>query len=639
MSNEYTVESVQIFSDINHVRARPGMYIGETDNPHQLFSELFDNAIDEVQSGYSKCCKVYIDTSTNKYTVRDYGRGIPIGLKKVPDSTKELEVIELLCSKSFSGAKFSSDVYKLKTGLHGVGLVCCNALSSHYRCRTIRDGKVADLTTSQGNKISLDYYDINEYYSNEDEDSHDGVLGEFIADPEIFDSTEVPIEYIKTRCKVAKAFGFDNYLYIDGELQELDVNSIYDLLPEESVSKYADFRVTSKLDNGESLEVAIRYTSDSNLKLYGFTNLLYNKYGGTHTRLVERAIADVWNEFYGEVDTELKYWDCVVGMRAVVAAFISYTEFNGQTKDKLTVHNNYFTDLIDKFKESFREVLNNEPELRLALLKRFEEYRIASNKLSSRKEIMELVKVSNVAKSGGRIKRKSVVNGLIECTANTTEGTEIYLVEGNSAAGTIALARDKKYQSVLPLRGKIKNITYKSMTDALKNEDVRKIVNACGSGVGDDVDTDNCRYEKIIIACDADPDGLHITALVMSVFVSLMPQLIKDGKVYVLEAPLFGYKDSDGNYKFTDIFEDIPEKLRTTKGFTRYKGLGEMDEDEFKESCMIDGKRKLYQVQFPNDVDAFNRILGTTSGRRELLSEVGVLINHQDIEDDDEIEL
>ena len=236
---------------------------------------------------------------------------------------------------------------------------------------------------------------------------------------------------------------------------------------------------------------------------------------------------------------------------------------------------------------------------------------------------MDLVKINGKTDSG-TVRRKSVVNGLIECTSPYLENTQLYLVEGNSAGGTAARARDKKTQSVLPLRGKIKNITYMSINQALKSEDIRKVVNATGAGVGDETDPERCRYEKIIIAADADPDGKHITALLISVYVNLMPALVKAGRVYVLEPPLFGYVQ-DKHYIFTNEFEEIPEKLRTTKGYTRYKGLGEMDDDEFKESCMTSGNQNLYQVQYPEDLDAFNRILGTTGGRRELLIDLGII--------------
>lgn len=611
---EYNASAIRVMSDMQHIRQRPGMYIGDADNPRQLFSEAFDNAIDESQSGYSDLTEVIVDTNTHTYTIRDYGRGIPIGLKESPDGG-QVEVLQLLATKSFSGGKFDESNYKIRGGLHGVGMGCCNALSKLFEIATHRSGKAVYLHCEQGEVQDLEYYDTSE---------PDGTCISICADEEIFDSTEIPLDFIKNRCLVSKAFGFPVNLYVDGEEVELVAEHVADLLPKEDYSQFAEFDISAKIDTGEFIRVAIRYNSDTSSKIYGYTNLLYNRYGGTHTRMLEQAIERVWSEYYSEsTEVNLRPSDCRVGLRSLCAVFISEVSFSSQTKDKLTVSSKDLQPLIDAFAEEFKNQLENNPEIRLALIKRFAEYRLSQNRLTSRKEIMELVKVSDKTTNGG-VRRKSVVNGLIECTSPQLSGTELYLVEGNSAAGPAARARNKKLQSVLPLRGKVKNVTNLSITTALKSEDIRKIVNATGAGVGDETDPERCRYEKIIIAADADPDGKHITALLISVYINLMAPLVKAGRVYVLEPPLFGYQ-KDGKYVFTNEFEEIPENLRTTKGYTRYKGLGEMDDDEFRDSCFIPGQRNLYQVHYPNDIDEFNRIVGTTEGRRDLLVNLGVI--------------
>lgn len=613
-TDNYGVDNIRVMSDLEHIKSRAGMYVGETDNPRQLFSEAFDNAIDEIQSGYSSLTEVFIDTKNHIYTVRDYGRGIPIGMKSSPDG-KEVEVLQLLTTKAFSGGKFDRTNYRISSGTHGVGLGCCNALSDLFEIATHRDGKAVYLHCEKGEVLNLQYYNTSE---------PNGVCISIHADEEIFDSIIIPTDFIINRCLVSKAFGYPVSLYIDGEEHKLEANSLLDLLPKEEFSNYADFTISASIDTGEFIKVAIRYNSDTSSKLYGYTNLLYNRYGGTHTRLLEQAIEKVWSNYYSEsTEVNLRPSDCRVGLRALCAVFISEVAFSSQTKDKLTVPNKNLQGLIDAFSQEFKNQLDNNPEIRTALIKRFAEYRMSQNRLTSRKEIMELVKVSEKTSNGG-IRRKSVVNGLIECTSPQLHGTELYIVEGNSAAGPAARARDRKLQSVLPLRGKIKNVTYMKITDALKSEDIRKIVNATGAGVGDEADPEKCRYEKIIISADADPDGCHIAALLISLYVNLMAPLVKAGRVYVLEPPLFGYKEN-GKYVFTNEFEEIPEKLRTTKGYTRYKGLGEMDDDEFRESCFIPGKRNLYQVHYPNDIDAFNRIVGTTEGRRDLLVDLGII--------------
>ena len=611
---EYNTDSVKVLSDLAHVRLRPGMYVDSTDDPKQLISEALDNAIDEAQSGFSDLTEVFVDTRTHEYSIRDYGRGIPIGMKELPDGIKK-EVLEVLCTKSFSGGKFDNQNYKLRGGLHGVGLGCCNALSEKFEIATHRDNQAVYLYCERGEVKSLQYYDTAE---------SNGVTITIQADPEIYDTVVIPFDYIVNRCLVAKAFGYPVNLYVDGAVYELPAESVSDLIPKEDASKYAEFEVSAKLDTGEFIKVIMRYTSETTTKYFGYSNLIYNRYGGTHTRLIDKAIEEVWKDYYSESGgVDLRDSDCKVGLRALCAVFISEVAFSSQTKDKLTVKNEVVQPLIDAFKAEFKKVLEENSELRKALIKRFAEYRQSQNRLTARKEIMDLVKINGKTDSG-TVRRKSIVNGLIECTSPYLENTQLYLVEGNSAGGTAARARDKKTQSVLPLRGKIKNITYMSINQALKSEDIRKIVNATGAGVGDETDPERCRYEKIIIAADADPDGKHITALLISVYVNLMPALVKAGRVYVLEPPLFGYIQ-DKHYVFTNEFDEIPEKLRTTKGYTRYKGLGEMDDDEFKESCMTAGNQNLYQVQYPEDLDAFNRILGTTGGRRDLLIDLGII--------------
>jgi DNA gyrase subunit B len=625
MSEEYSSNDIQVLDDMSHIRRRPGMYVDSVDDPRQLFSEALDNALDEAQSGYSNLTEVFVDSTSHEYTIRDYGRGIPIGMKTLPDGITK-ETLEVLCTKSFSGGKFSGDNYKLRGGLHGVGLGCCNALGEKFEIATHRDDKAVYLYCERGEVMSLQYYNTAE---------DNGTEITIQADPEIYDTVIIPMDYIINRCLVAKAFGYPVDLYIDGAQYQLPAETLADLIPKEDANEYAQFEVSASTDSGEFIKVVLKYNSETSTKYFGYSNLIYNRYGGTHTRLIDRAIEEVWRDYYGEADgIELRDSDCKVGLRTLCAVFISEVAFSSQTKDKLTVKNEVVQPLIDAFKVEFKKVLEDQPELRKALIKRFAEYRQSQNRLTARKEIMDLVKVNGRTDSG-TVRRRSIVNGLIECTSPFLDGTELYLVEGNSAGGTAARARNKKTQSVLPLRGKIKNITYMSIAQALKSEDIRKVVNATGAGVGDETDPDRCRYEKIIIAADADPDGKHITALLISVYVNLMPALVKAGRVYVLEPPLFGYIQ-DKHYVFTNEFEEIPEKLRTTKGYTRYKGLGEMDDDEFRDSCMTPGNQNLYQVQYPEDIDAFNRILGTTDGRRELLFNLGIIRYVNGNQDDDD---
>lgn len=625
--NNYGVSSISIPSDMEAVRMRPGMYVGEMDNPRQLLSEALDNALDESQSGYSEVTEVVIDSYSRTYMVRDYGRGIPIGELELPNGSKE-EVVKVLSTKLHSGAKFNNNAYRIRSGLHGVGLGCCNALSESFQIITRRDGKSVYFAAEKGEDKAL-------IYSNTDQPNGCTVLVK--GDPELFDSDIIPMDFIIDRCKISKAFGYPIKLYVDGKEIELDINSLHELIPLNSdESVYHKFLIKAQIDTGEFIHVAVEYTSETNSKFQGYTNLLRNKYGGTHVRLIERAIENIWQKYYGDAEVSLKPSDCKVGLRVLVAVFINDPDFSSQTKDKLTTKNRLIQPLIDAFSEKLEAELDNNEEIRTALLKRFSEYRISQNKLTAKKEIMELVKVNEVvSKTGGKVKRKAIVEGLADCTSSEVEGTEELIVEGRSAAGGAKRARDRRTQAVLPLRGKIKNTSYMKIEDALKSDDVRRIVNSNGAGVGEDCDPERCRYERINIVADADPDGKHIIALDLATFINIQPALVKAGKVYVIVPPLYGYK-LNGKNVFTNDLDSIPDKIKKNKKFTRYKGLGEMDDDEFAESCLDRTNRITYQVQYPSDLDHFNRILGTTSGRKDLLKDLGLIKYIEDYSETEE---
>lgn len=620
---EYNSESIQVLSDIDHIRFRSGMYIGEAINPSPLFSEILDNAVDELQNNFGSTIKIYVNTESNTYIIRDYGRGIPHGIKKL-ETGEEKEILEILLTKSNSGGKFDGSAYKRSAGLHGVGETVTNALSLSMRVISYRDSKSVSIYCENGKMINLDY--------GEQGDNPTGTYVEFTPDPQFFESAIIPESYIVNRCRILKAFGYNIEFYKDDVLQEFNVESIYDLLPKSDVSFARDtIRFTSSTE--EEILVAFDYTSEVKYSCVGYTNLLYNAYGGTHTNMIYNTICDAWSQFYDEVPTKLKWDDCTLGMNVLVAVFIGEIAFSSQTKEKLTVPKKNLEELMNGFKEKFIEYLKENPELRKGLLKRFEEYRISQNKLLSQKEIMSVVKI-NDAIDGKPIRRKSVVKGLIECTSTDRNGTELYIVEGNSAAGGVARARDRKLQSVLPLRGKIKNVTYSDIKDALKSEAIQSIVNSIGAGVGTESDPSRSRYEKIIILTDADIDGLHIAALVLSVLINIVPNVIKDGLVYVVSSPLYGY-DYEGKTYYCNNMSEIPEGYTN---FKRFKGLGEMNDAQLRVACLTPGNRDIYRVQYPNDVDRFNYILGTSEGRSQLLKELNILVDASGSNSDIEIE-
>ena len=617
MTKAYNSDSIKVLSALQHMRLRKGVYIGECNDPRQLLSEVFDNAIDEVQAGYSNELVVNIDTKNNIYSVRDYGRGIPHGMKTL-DNGEQKETLEVLLTVSNSGGKFNNDSYNYSSGLNGMGLTVTNALSTYMEITSYRDGKYVNAVTQPDDTVQINYGVS---------DEHNGTLVMFSPNKEHFHSAKIPIEFIKDRCKVASALGFRARLVVDGVEQKTDA-SMFDLIKEENtnISTYVNIQPIEVIaTNAEKMKVALKYTSETNDRYFGYTNLLSNYLGGTHVQELAKTIIASWTDFLDchknmKPAVELHPNDFLVGLRGVCAVFIAHPEFSSQTKEKLVVNRKYFEELMSLFKSRFRKYLEDNIVIAQQLIKRFEEYRIAQNTLLSRKEIGSLIKVNTDGEDN--IRRRSVVSKLVECTSRKRKDTELFIVEGDSAKGPFLFTRNKELQAVLPLRGKILNITNKSIKEAVKNSEICDIANAMGCGIGSGCDASKSRYERIVISADADPDGLQINCLVLSVFINLFPDMVKQGRVYISMPPLYCWGDNPKNYGWCNKVEDIPKRV---KEVTRFKGLGEMENSQLKYFLVDPETRNTLQVQYPADVDEFNRILGSTEGKRDLLTDLGII--------------
>lgn len=617
MANEYSAENIKVLDSLQHIRLRKGMYIGDATDARSLISEIFDNAIDEVQAGFSSELVITVDTNENKYTVRDFGRGIPHGKKKLANGD-EKEVLEVLLTVSNSGGKFDNNSYNYSSGLNGLGITVTNALSNIIEITSYRQGKYVKATCHGTADVDLKY-------GNSDE--HDGTNVMFIPNPEYFKHKSIPIDFIRDRCRVSSALGFKSRLIVDGVEQNVNA-SIYDLMTEENTSIH-DYVKIEPLDvtslNGEKMKVAIKYTSDTTDRYFGFTNLLCNYLGGTHVQELSKTIIATWKEFIDshknvKPAVELKNNDFLVGLRAVCAIFIAKPEFSSQTKEKLVVNKKYLEDLMSLFKARFARYLEDNIVIAQQLIKRFEEYRVAQNNLLSRKEISSLIKINT--DSDDNIRRRSVVSKLVECTSRKKAGTELFIVEGDSALGPYLFTRNKETQAVLPLRGKILNITNKSIKEAVKNNEICDIANSIGCGIGGACDASKSRYQRIIVSADADPDGLQINCLVLSVFINLFPDLVKKGMVYVSMPPLYCWGKDEKSFGWCNKPEEIPSNV---KNVVHFKGLGEMNDNELKYFLVDPETRHLMQIQYPSDVDVFNKILGSSEGKNNLLKSLGIL--------------
>lgn len=613
---EYNENNIQVLSDIDHIKLRRGMYIGEAETAFQLFSEILDNSLDELGEGHGEEIKVIIDTKLNKYTIVDQGRGIPIGIKTLETGEKK-EILEVICTKANSSGKFNTNSYKYSAGINGLGITITNALSEYFEITTMRDGKAVTFKARFGEKESLDYFDM-------PKEKH-GVATSFIPDPEMFKHKKIPIEKIMDRCRVASALGYRVRLAVDGE--ELDTNAtIYDLItePDETITTYKELPViVTENENKELMKVAIRYTSDTHDRYFGYTNMLTNYSGGTHINELSKTIISAWQEFIDKkkikLDVDLRPNDYLLGLRAVCAIFISQPEFSSQTKEKLVVSKDRLKDLMEGFKMKFKEVLYEDQDVTLALIKRFTEYRIAQNKLLMNKDIMSKIRINE--DGSNNIRRRSVVEKLVECTSRKREGTEIIYFEGDSAASLGKVLRNREWQSILPLRGKVLNVAGKTVKESLKSQPICDIANSAGCGIGGLCDPNKRRYEKLLIAADADPDGQQIYSLVLNVFINLFPDLVRAGAVYVILPPLYCYTLDKERY-YVDSLEEVP---KNAKDVVRFKGLGEMGQDDFYNCILNPEKRKTYKVQYPTDLERFNQIMGTREAKRELLEELGIM--------------
>ena len=617
MKNNYTADHIKVLSDLQHMRLRKSMYIGEGKDPRSLITEIIDNAIDEVQAGYSEWFEVHVNTKENCYIVRYYGRGIPHGKKKL-ESGEEKEIVEVLLSKANSGGKFDNSAYLYSSGLHGVGLTVTRALSQYMVVKSMRGTKMVMAECNDKDDLEVTYWEG---------DKQQGTEVSFIPNPKYFTSAKIPIEYIQDKCKVASALGYRGKLFVDGSEVKTDA-TIFDLIKEENsnISTYVNVQPIEVIAKSEEkMKVAIRYTSETNDRYFGFTNLLINYLGGTHVQELSKTIIAAWKEFIDKHKNikpavELHSNDYLVGLRAVCAVFISHTEFSSQTKEKLVVNRKYFEELMELFKNSFMRYLEDNILIAQQLIKRFEEYRTAQNALTARKEISSLIKVNE--DNEDNVRRRSVVSKLVECTSRKRANTELFLVEGDSAKGPYLFTRNKELQAILPLRGKILNVTCKTIKEAVQNNEICDIANAIGCGIGPSCDAKKSRYDKIVISSDADVDGQHITSLICSLFINLFPDLVKAGRVWIAVPPLYCWGKDAKSYGWCNKVEDIP---KNAPNLHRFKGLGEMNNDQLKYFCVDPDTRRQIQLEYPADPEEFNRILGSAAGKNDLLKELGII--------------
>src|SRR3989344_1758459 len=614
MSKEYTAKSITVLKDLQAVRLRSAMYIGDTSfrGFHHIFQEVLDNSIDEALAGYCKNINVIIHKD-NSITVIDDGRGIPTDIH--PEEGKS--ALELVMTVLHAGGKFDKSTYKISGGLHGVGVSVTNALSKFLDVKVYRDGKIYHQRYEKGKKVTE--------VEVVGESDKTGTEITFLPDNEIFSVSEFDYDYIKKRLKELAYLnaGLKNFLH--DERTEVKEEFQFEGGLREYVEDFNKGKnVLSKpiyinKENSISIEVALQYNDSYNTKLYSFVNNINTVEGGTHEEGFRTALTRVINEYNKKnniSDIKLTGDDVKEGLTCIVSVKVPEPQFEGQTKTKLG--NSNVKGLVSSIVyESLTNYFEENPFVAKLI---FGKIIGAAKAREAARKARELARRKTVLESG------SLPGKLADCSEKDPSKCEIFIVEGDSAAGTGISARDRHFQAILPLRGKILNVEKSRIDKIFKNEQITNLITALGCGISDEFNINKLRYHKIIILTDADSDGNHLSCLLLTFFYRYMLELIKNGHVYIAQPPLFKviknkktiYVRDKENLKI--ILNEIGNENILIQ---RFKGLGEMDAEELEETVMNIQNRMLKKINIDDAVEAdnvFNVLMGEeVEPRREFI--------------------
>ena len=616
-TSSYSAQDIQVLEGLEAVRARPGMYIGGTDEQalHHLAAEIIDNSMDEAVAGFANKIEITLNPDYS-LTVVDNGRGIPVDPHpKYPDKS----ALEVIMTMLHSGGKFGGGAYKVSGGLHGVGSSVVNALSETMTIEVARDKKLYRQHYAKGKP--LDKLELVGPISN-----RRGTSITFRPDPEIFGTNCCFVPNKLYRMARSKAFLFKGIHILwkcapelIGEGEQTPVEC--ELHFPDGLKDFLNYQIGTRttinrsaftgempLANDEGkVEWAVTWPEDENGFCHSYCNTVITPQGGTHEIGFKSALLRGLKE-YGDMANVKKAAnvtneDFLGDACIMLSVFIKDPEFQGQTKDKLT--STKAVRLVEQaVKDAFDHWLSSDVENASALL----EYVIARSDFRRKK------KEEKVQMRKTPTKRLRLPGKLADCSRNSADDTEIFIVEGDSAGGSAKQGRDRATQAILPLRGKILNVAAASLDKIAQNQEIKDMIEALGCGIKDDYKEDNLRYEKIIIMTDADVDGAHITSLLMTFFYQQMPKLIENGHLFIATPPL--YKIAAGGKNYYALDDDDKELIlkKVTKGNTkadisRFKGLGEMSAQQLKETTMDKQKRTLLRVMLPDT--------GTEEGKEE----------------------
>ena len=639
MAEHYDASDIQVLEGLEAVRKRPGMYIGTTDvkGLHHLVWEIVDNSIDESLAGYCKNIEVIVNKD-NSITVKDDGRGIPVDIHPKTG----LSTVETVYTVLHAGGKFGGGGYKVSGGLHGVGASVVNALSSWVEVKVFKNGKIYFIRFEKGGHTVEKLHEIGDC-----EPNRTGTTVTFKPDPEIFDTTIYDYETLKVRIRELAFLNRGLRITLRDDRDEEDTTGDT-FLYEGGISEYVKFINQNKTpihndiihlegqDSGVFFEVALQYNDGYSDNIYSFVNNINTHDGGTHEEGVRRALTRVINNYarkanlLKEKDESLTGDDVKEGLTMIISCKHPNPQFEGQTKGRLG--NSEVRKLADNvFSEGFEKFLLENP---------------ADAKIIVEKAMLAC-RARNAAKKAREITRKTdlaVTNffgKLCDCKSKDPNECEIFIVEGDSAGGSAKKSRDSLRQAILPLRGKILNVEKNRLDRALNNEEIRSIITAFGTDIGEEFNLDKLRYNKIIIMTDADVDGAHIRILLLTLFYRFFRPIVEAGHVYAAQPPLFRIRYGKTRKYVLDEKErdaylnSLPENIKNRVEITRMKGLGEMDPEELNETTMDIEKRTLRKIVVEDCMMAdeiFSKLMGDeVEPRRTFIEENAINVQNLDI--------
>ena len=624
--NEYDESQIQILEGLEPVRKRPGMYIGSTDSRglHHLIYEVVDNSIDEAMAGFCTHIEVTL-TAGGSARIRDNGRGIPTGIHpKTGRTTLEVAVCML-----HAGGKFGGEGYKVSGGLHGVGVSVVNALSTKMIATIWRDGRVVTQSYAMGHPTS-ELTDLGP-------SDETGTQIEFFPDPEIFESVTFDYDLLRSRFREMAFLNKGIRITLRDERGEKPVEQVYEF--EGGIKSFVEYLNRNKtllLDetiymSGQKgmgiVEVAMQYNDSFSENVHSFANNINTHEGGSHETGFRSALTKAVNDYarkynlLKEKDENLSGEDIREGLVAVISVKLPDPQFEGQTKTKLG--NSYMRTLTDNIVyNGLSEYLEENPKNGKRIV---EKCILAMNAREAARKARDMTR-----KKSGVF---SMPAKLADCTSKDVSEREIFIVEGDSAGGSAKSGRNRKTQAILPLRGKILNVEKTRYDKALGNAEIRAMITAFGTGIGEEFDISRLRYDKIIIMTDADVDGSHIRTLLLTFLYRFLRPIIEQGHVYIAQPPLYKLaKGKNVQYAYTEadrarIVAEMGDGIDTQ----RYKGLGEMDASQLKETTMDPEHRTLLQVSLDDAIEAdevFTILMGEeVDPRRVFIEENSKLVD------------